>query len=385
MADQTIQLPQVSKQRAVLGRIKRQIINGELPPGGRLPTREELEKSFGVSTITVQRALDELVEAGFVRARGRAGTFVVENPPHLCRYGMVFPAHPGENHWSRFWAVLARQAEKIDRQMDESQRITFFYGLSGNNDSEDYRRLVEEVQEHCVAGLIFAASPHELLSTPILTTPGIPRVAIMAGSMSGIDAAVYPDWHSLMDRAVEHLMINGCTRVAVIWGTNQTRADQQYMNGQIREAGMTTRSYWNLGLDLRVPQWAQEATELLMNQHQTERPDGLIIMDDHLVPHVLAGLETMGVSVPDDLRVVAHGNFPDASRYRLAISRLGFDAAEFMRICTEYVGQLRQGKKVPPMTLVPAVWETTQSAGYGNELVEAGGQVSARALVDRAM
>lgn len=51
-------------------------IEGRLRPGEAIPTESELERRFGVSRITVRRALDELARAGLVTRRRGSGTFV---------------------------------------------------------------------------------------------------------------------------------------------------------------------------------------------------------------------------------------------------------------------------------------------------------------------
>ena len=58
--------------------IRSSMANGELPTGTKLPTTAELCETYGVSKITVKRAMDELVRAGLVVRRRGSGTYVLE-------------------------------------------------------------------------------------------------------------------------------------------------------------------------------------------------------------------------------------------------------------------------------------------------------------------
>jgi GntR family transcriptional regulator len=57
------------------------IRSGEIACGDRLPGEKQLEEMFGVSQITVRRALSELASEGYVRRQPGLGTFVL--PPKL--------------------------------------------------------------------------------------------------------------------------------------------------------------------------------------------------------------------------------------------------------------------------------------------------------------
>lgn len=57
------------------------IDRGELLPGERLPTVRALAADAALAPNTVARAYRELEEAGYLEGRGRAGTFVVDQPP----------------------------------------------------------------------------------------------------------------------------------------------------------------------------------------------------------------------------------------------------------------------------------------------------------------
>lgn len=66
------------------------LIAEELKPGDMLPSERSLERTYGVSRITVRRAIGDLTAAGrLYRVRGK-GTFVALNPlvsrPHLASF-----------------------------------------------------------------------------------------------------------------------------------------------------------------------------------------------------------------------------------------------------------------------------------------------------------
>ena len=56
--------------------IRAAILSGELKPGERLPSNQELAGLFDVATGTVQTAVRKLSEEGFVRTRGGSGVYV---------------------------------------------------------------------------------------------------------------------------------------------------------------------------------------------------------------------------------------------------------------------------------------------------------------------
>lgn len=59
------------------------VMSGAWPVGQRTPTEEDLVALFGVSRMTVHRAMRELVVEGLVRRRQGAGTFVTNERPRL--------------------------------------------------------------------------------------------------------------------------------------------------------------------------------------------------------------------------------------------------------------------------------------------------------------
>lgn len=65
------------KFKSVFTQLQMKIIFGEWPEGYRIPTEMELCDQYGVSRVTIRRALDGLVTQGYIsRTRGR-GSFVL--------------------------------------------------------------------------------------------------------------------------------------------------------------------------------------------------------------------------------------------------------------------------------------------------------------------
>lgn len=67
----------------VMDDIQKDISTGTYSPGDKIPSEAGLSEFYGVSRITVRRAIEELVAEGYLTKRQGKGTFV--NPPKLAR------------------------------------------------------------------------------------------------------------------------------------------------------------------------------------------------------------------------------------------------------------------------------------------------------------
>jgi GntR family transcriptional regulator len=65
--------------------LRARILRQEFKPGEALPTEERICAQYGVSRITVRRALDALIAEGMITKRRGVGTFVTPPAPHNVR------------------------------------------------------------------------------------------------------------------------------------------------------------------------------------------------------------------------------------------------------------------------------------------------------------
>jgi len=65
---------------AVRDEVRQAIMSGELRPGERLPSEQELTETFRVSRVTIREAIRGLVEEGFLSRQQGVGTYVTDRP-----------------------------------------------------------------------------------------------------------------------------------------------------------------------------------------------------------------------------------------------------------------------------------------------------------------
>ena len=339
-------------QDGIYSDLRDRIVGGTLNPGDRFPTRRKLCREFDASTVTIQLALERLMADGFVETHGTRGTFVTPSPPHLTRYALVFPAPPESN---RFWMALNNEALRL--RHSQGVDLATYWNIDGHSDRKEYRQLVEDVEHHRLAGLIFAASPFLLEGTPLLDEPGIPRTAIASGDVQQygcirVDGLA----RTFISHAIDIVEKNGRQRVALILPTAGDEMVSAFTD-ELATRGFATPAWWVQTVQHSMPGAARNLAHLLAKGTEGERPDALIIANDNLVEAATEGLVDAGISVPDDLLVVAHCNFPWPPGNRTPVTRIGHDAREYLNECLAAIDSQRQGHTPQPIRLVSAILE----------------------------
>jgi len=341
------------RQEVILRELRGLIVGGELPPGSRLPNRLEIEEQFGASTNTVQRVLERLKREGFITVNGRNGTHVSHTPPHLTRYGLIFPSLPQKDGWVRFWTALASEALRLEQE--EGRMLPMFHGIDSHSGSPEADALCNEVREHRLAGLILMGPMHPAnrpLDSALWNEPNLPRAVIGLAPPGSRAAAILLE--PFEKRVAAFLRARGRRRVAFLvpphpadWLANQ--------NAFWTSTGFETRPYWWQLVHIAAPLGAYYAVQLLMQAK--ERPDTLVIVDDNLVEHAASGLLAAGVRIPEEIEIVAHSNFPFQVATTFPVHRFGYDSREVLAACIRAIDAQRRGEPVPAQIHIPLVFE----------------------------
>jgi DNA-binding LacI/PurR family transcriptional regulator len=343
-------------QQAVLDSLRTEIVTGKYPPGSRLPTRTELERRFNVSRVTIQRVFDRLSRDGFVRPRQRHGTFVTQNPPHLTTLGLIFPwrKDDGQNPWPHFWTNLIDAAAESPLRQDAPSQLEVFTGIREHSDLDQYHRLVESLDSHRLAGLIFANRPYYFDQLRSLVGR-VPCVAIMSrADIPGVHALKL-DNELFIERALDHLASRGRRKLAVIMlpGERGPAELRSRLHQRAASRGMTIEPFW---VQMVPAAAAANVAHLLFHPGQHTRPDALFITDDNLVEQTTAGLTSAGVQ-PADVDVLAHTNFPEPTPACFPVRRLGFDARAVLDAAVSIITDCREGRDAPQVVTLDPLFE----------------------------
>jgi GntR family transcriptional regulator len=89
MDDHAIHFSPTSLHQQVTSDLLARIQAGQFAPGSMIPTEAALCREYGVSRITVRRAMAELVARGLVRRQRGVGSFVTGRAPDLREFHLV--------------------------------------------------------------------------------------------------------------------------------------------------------------------------------------------------------------------------------------------------------------------------------------------------------
>ena len=118
--------------------LRANIESGVLAAGACLPSKRAFAKHLGVSVVTVEGALDQLVAEGYVRAVPRSGFYVQEIGPNLASFSRVSTRE------------TVKSPSKAGFEGKSALGVAKM-GVSGNDDVETLEKLATKDESFCIA------------------------------------------------------------------------------------------------------------------------------------------------------------------------------------------------------------------------------------------
>jgi DNA-binding LacI/PurR family transcriptional regulator len=280
--------------------------SGRFRPGDRLPSEAELVARFGMSRITVGRALRDLQAAGLVERRAGSGTFVTApRAAAQLTFGLLIPdlgeteifeplcrgmmTSPLARAHALIWGSASGGTRKAERAWDLCRQFidrgvdgVFFAPLElAPADAESNLRIVRALDE---AGL----------PVVLLDRTWVPYPAPSPCDLVGLDnrAAGY--------LITEHLLRLGCRRLAFVG------LEHAASTVDAREAGYREALFrWDAPVDRVLAQRLDPDDHArVLALMQAARPEGVVCANDRTAGRLMHTLRRLGYEVPRDVRLV---------------------------------------------------------------------------------
>lgn len=339
--------------RRIADELARQIAEGELPPGSRLPAEPELAARFGVSRGTIRQSLARLRDGGFVTSVPGRGSFVNRaTPPAPASrrrvVGVVVPsvAEP-------FVPDLLGWIE------DElhARGYSMLVGSSGANRRQQAGR-IHRILEEGTSGLI--AYPIDYDPDPALfghlATSGFPTVLIDRHLVGVSIDAVGPDNVGGAFAAVSHLAQLGHRRIGFVSTDNlATTSVAERLHGyrlaleahgleardELVFAELKVRRRWPHVVPAGEPGEAASVERWL----RRERPTAIFTLHDALAADVLDAAGAMDLRVPEDLAIATFDDDPLATRLTVPLTAVAQPREQIGRLAAGMVVDRIEGRR----------------------------------------
>ena len=297
-----------TKHQRVYRALEREILAGEWQPGDRLPSEADLVERFGVSRITVGRAVRDLQRTGLVERRAGSGTYVraARGKEGGHSFGLLIP-DLGETE------IFEPICQGMMSSPLAREHALLWGSPTGSGETKEERawHLCRQYVERRVSGVFFAPLERSAEKDEVnrriadaLDQAGIPVVLL--------DRTVepYPERgrHDLagIDNAhaghviTAHLVEAGSARPGFVALPNSAATVDA------REAGYRDALYrWGIAVERALIQRFDPADAgAVASWLEAQRPDGIVCANDWTAARLMHTLLGLGLRVPDDVRIV---------------------------------------------------------------------------------
>ena len=295
------------KYREIFEKLQGSIASGHYKPGARLPSEAELVRRFGVSRMTVFRAMRELQSLGIVTRRVGSGTYVspAVNPgSHV--FGLLIP-ELGQTEI--FEAICKGMMEA-----PEAAHHSLLWGNSGSSEGEKEQAAEQLCQQYIsrkVAGVFFApvefSSHRNQANHRIVAALDKARIPVVL-----LDRCLEPyprrskyDLVGIDNRrtaylATEHLITAGAKRIVFFARPNSAPTVDARIAGY-REALVSLSEQRERSL---VRLGDPSDTAFIKSMLKKDRPDAFLCANDLTAGGLMQTLITLGENIPHDIRII---------------------------------------------------------------------------------
>jgi GntR family transcriptional regulator, arabinose operon transcriptional repressor len=294
------------KYRKIVESLRANIAAGQYGNGARLPSEAELVRRFGVSRMTVVKAMQQLQQEGLLVRRTGSGTYLAESGvTQNLVFGLIIP-ELGDTEI--FEPICKGMAQSPDIK---GHSLSWGHSLTGSANREEVaEHLCQQYVEQKVSGVFFAplefSRRRDQINRRILKSlngAGIPVVLLDRCELPYPERSDY-DLVGLDNRragyvVAEHLIRQGAQHIAFLAREGSAETVDDRIAGY-RDAlfvhNLLSTSYLVVRGDGSDPVAIKEVL-------QKNQIDAFLCANDHTAAKLMHSLLTLDVRIPGDIRI----------------------------------------------------------------------------------
>lgn len=326
-----------TKYFILMEQLKKDILSGEIQPGEKLPSENELAAAYSISRHTVRKALGILENEGYVTAAHGRGTFCSERMRHMKNSHNIAVITTYISDY-----IFPRLIQGMDRVLS-ANGYSIILKNTGNSRKMEAKCL-EELLQKDIDGLIIEPSKSQLLCKHSNLYAQLEQYAIPYVFIQGIYEEMEDKPHILMDDCkggylvTKYLISLGHRRILGIFKADDSQGRERHRGyvQALQEAGLPydpDQVIWFHTED-RKTKPAMSVGRLLS---QGQNIDGIVCYNDQIAVQVIEALTELGRKVPEDISVTGYDNSVYAKAHGVALTtiahpqeKLGEMAAELL-------------------------------------------------------
>ena len=324
----------------------------ELGPGGRLPSEAELCANFGVSRVTVRRALEQIETEGLIFRKKGHGTFVRNARPTTDASSFLLVSSFTPSRASYLSKILAGCLSRA------SETGTLLHVISERDPKTDVIALAHHLNAHGVIGLAPYSQQYEILEELRMT--GFPVLIVNRVLTNSNLSYVSTDHREGIRTATQRLLDKGHTRIAYAADIpSLSFAEQRYQGyaDAFRNHGATVSD--ELVVHIHEEQIAAieetilaQLEDVLTNRKPTALVLAAGVRDQWHA--VLQWIRRMGLRIPQDLEVIAFDEIAENAPEKRAVHEIVQPLFRLGETAVECICGIAGGKAQQTRILLPA-------------------------------
>lgn len=302
------------KYFTLMEQLKNDILSGNIRPGEKLPSENELSSQYSLSRHTVRKALSILTQEGYVEAFHGKGTFCSEKMRHVRKSRNIAVVTTYISDY-----IFPRLIQGMDKVLSQNG-YSIILKNTGNSRQKEAKCL-EELLQKDIDGLIIEPSKSQLICRHRNLYHNFEKYGIPYIFIQGIYTEMREYPHILMDDArggylvTKYLLDLGHRKIAGFFKADDIQGIERHKGyvWALQEAGVPYDPDDVVWFHTEDRKYKPAMMAKLMAE-SGKLPEGIVCYNDQIAVQVIEELENYGIRTPEQISVTGYDNSLYAQR-----------------------------------------------------------------------